>query len=206
MERYVITIARGFGSGGKTIGKMLSEQLGIEYYDRDLIRIASEDSGIHVRLFGRVDEQIKRGLFKRRKSTYKGDAPLSPESDDFTSDQNLFKIQAKIIKELAEKESCIIVGRCADYVLRGYPNVTRVFIFASKQSCIDTVVRLYGETPKEAAKIIERTDRERSSYYRHHTGHEWDNARNYDLCLDSSELGFDKCVEIIKEYIRIKNG
>lgn len=203
MERYVITIARGHGSGGKTIGKMLSEQLGVEYYDRDLIRFASDESGINVRLFGLADERVKGSLFQK-KNVYQGGEPISPASDDFISEENLFNYQAKTIKQLAERENCIIVGRCADYVLRGIPYVTRVFVFASQEACIQNIVEMYGKTPKEAERIIERTDRERSTYYKRHTGHDWDNARNYDLCLDSSALGFQKCVDIIRDYIKIK--
>ena len=181
MSKFVITIARGYGSGGKTIGKMLSKELGIPYYDRDLLRFASEESGINERLFG------------------------LPESDEFVSDDNLFNYQAKIIRMLAERESCVIVGRCADFVLRDYDYVTRVFIFASMENCIQNVVDMYGKTPKEAARIIEKTDRVRSAYYKYYTGHAWDNARNYDLCLDSGGLGYQKCVDIIKDYIAIRN-
>ncbi len=203
MSKFVITIARGYGSGGKTIGKMLSKELGIPYYDRELLRFASEESGINERLFGLADEKAKGSLFKK-KADYRVE-PLPPESDEFVSDDNLFNYQAKIIRQLAEKESCVIVGRCADFVLQDYDYVTRVFIFANRENCIRNVVEMYGKTPKEAEKIIEKTDRIRSAYYKYHTGHAWDNARNYDLCLDSGCLGYQKCVDIIKEYIAIRN-
>ncbi|MBQ3125860.1 MAG: cytidylate kinase-like family protein, partial [Clostridia bacterium] len=116
MSNYVITINRSFGSGGKTVGKLLAARLGINYYDRDLIRLASEESGINVKLFGRADETARIGLFKRYGREY-GQTIIPPGSDEFTSDDNLFNIQAKIIRDLAEKENCIIVGRCADHVL-----------------------------------------------------------------------------------------
>ena len=203
MENYVITIARGYGSGGKTIGMMLADDLGIKYYDKNLMRIASEESGIHERLFGLADERVKTGFFKK-KGEYRHD-PLPPESDAFVSDDNLFNIQAKIIRELAEKdEPCIIVGRCADYVLKHYKNVIRVFIYADEEHCIQNVVDMYGVSEKEALKTIEKTDKNRSAYYKYYTGQDWDNARNYELCLDSGDLGFQKCVDIIKSYIEIK--
>ena len=203
-KQFVITIARGFGSYGKTIGKRLSEELDIPYYDRDLLRLASEESGIHERLFGQADEKVRRNLF-RRSNVYQGDV-LPPESGEFVSDDNLFNYQAKVIKKLADQGSCIIVGRCADYVLRDRKDLIRVFVWANRESCIETVMKLYGLERREAERLIEKTDKNRSTYYRYYVGREWDNARNYDLCLNSSDLGLDKCIEIIKEYIKIKNS
>lgn len=203
MAHNVITIARGYGSGGKTVGKRLAQQLGIAYYDRDLIRIASEESGINERLFGQVDERVKGSLFKKG-SGYR-ETPASPESGDFVSDDNLFALQAQTIRRLAEEQSCVIVGRCGDFVLRDHPGVVRVFIHACKEACIRNIVEMYGVSEKEAERDMERIDRTRSAYYRYYTGHDWDNARNYDLCLDSSRLGYDKCVEIIEGYLTVRN-
>lgn len=196
-----ITIARGFGSGGRTIGKMLSEDLGIKYYDKDLIRLASEESGINERFFGLVDEKLK-GSFIRKGGVYKGDL-ISPDSSEFTSDQNLFNYQAKIIKQLADKEPAIIVGRCADYILRERDDVIRVFIYSDMATAVRNVVEMYGVNEKEARRMIEKTDRERSEYFRHYTGLDWENAKNYNLCLDTSRLSYDECVDIIKGYIKI---
>ena len=204
MENYVITIARGFGSGGRTIGKMLSESLGIAYYDKDLIKLASEESGINESLFGEADEKVKNTLFKKR-AVYK-DTLIPPDSSDFVSNDNLFNFQAKIIKDLADKESCVIVGRCADYVLRERKNVIKVFVYADIRACIKNVMEIYSCEEREAMRLIEKIDKTRSTYYKYYVGREWDNARNYDLCLNSSELGFEKCVEIIKDYIKIKNN
>ena len=119
-ENIVITISRQYGSGGKTVGEMLSKKLGFHYYDRELMRLASEESGINETLFASVDETVKNnGLFKPSKNIYEGQL-ISPESDDFTSDDNLFNYQAMIIRKLAEQQSCIIVGRCADFILKDY--------------------------------------------------------------------------------------
>lgn len=196
-----ITISRGFGSGGRTIGKMLSEDLGIKYYDKDLIRLASEESGINERFFGLVDEKLK-GSIIRKGGIYKGEL-ISPDSSEFTSDQNLFNYQAKIIKQLADKEPAIIVGRCADYILRDRDDVIRVFIYSDMPTAIKNVTEMYGITEKEAQKVILKTDKERSEYYRFYTGLDWENAKNYNLCLDTSKLSYDKCVDIIKGYINI---
>ena len=204
MEKYVITIARGYGSGGRTIGQMLSEKLGIPYYDRDLLRLASDDSGINQELFAKADEKIKKSLLYRiAKNVYKGEL-IPPDSDDFVSNDNLFNYQAKIIKELADTESCIIIGRCADYVLKDNPNVIRVFVHAPGEDCINTLKEMTGKPEKELEKQITSIDKHRADYYKYYTGRNWEDAKNYDLCLNSSNLGFEKCVEIVKSYLDIR--
>lgn len=201
MDNYVITIARGYGSGGRTIGQMLAKELNINYYDKELARIASDASGIDEKLFNMADERVSASPFRKPYT----DKIVSADSDEFISDNNLFNFQAKIIRDLADKESCVIVGRCADFVLRDKSNVTKIYIYASHDACVKNVVDMYAVSEKEAKKIIQKTDKIRSTYYKHYTGHEWDNAKNYDLCLNSSELGFEKCVEIIKSYLQVKN-
>ena len=164
MRNIVITISRQYGSGGKTIGAMLAKELGINCYSREILRMASEDSGINEKLFGMSDEKVRKaGWFKLLSRPYEGGL-IPPEDREFTSDDNLFNYQAKVIKELAAKESCVIVG------------------------------------------YIEKTDQYRGDFYRYHTGHEWVDARNYDLCLNSGKLGFEKCVEEIKAYIKVRFG
>lgn len=203
MQKYVITIARGYGSGGKTIGKMLSEQLGIPFYDREIIRMASEDSGISEEIFGKADEKLKPTLFRSPSNVYKGGL-IAPESSNFVSDENLFNYQAKIIKALAEKESCVIVGRCADFVLAGADNLIRIFVYADESVCVSNLMDIYGMSEKDALKKIASIDKHRSDYYRYYTGSRWDNVRNYDLCLNSGDLGFEKCVDIVKNFVKIR--
>lgn len=204
MNNFVITIARGYGSGGRTIGKMLAKELNIGYYDRELLRLASDDSGINEELFGKADEKIKNSiLFKAARKVYKGEL-IPPDSDDFVSNRNLFNYQAKVMKELAETETCVIVGRCADFVLKDNKNVLKIFVHAPLESCIEKVMELSSLSRKDAEKLILTTDKNRAEYYKHYTGREWDNAMNYDLCLNSSELGFDKCVQLVKAYIDIR--
>ena len=206
MEHTVITIARSYGSGGRTLGKLLAKELGIHCYDRELLRMASEQSGINEALFGEVDEKVKSlPLFGISKKIYKGEI-FPPESDDFVSDDNLFNYQAKTIKELAEKESCIIVGRCANYILKDNPNVLSVFVHADENFCLARAMERNSFSEKEMKKFIERTDKYRSDYYRYHTGHHWTDARYYDLCLDSSKLGFENCALEIEEYAKIRFG
>ncbi|HHU73740.1 MAG TPA: cytidylate kinase-like family protein [Clostridiales bacterium] len=203
-RKFVITIARGYGSGGRTIGKMLSESLGIPFYDRELLRLASDDSGINEQLFAKADEKLKKSLlFRIAKKVYKGEL-IPPDSDEFVSNDNLFNYQAKIIKELAETESCVIVGRCADFILKDCPNVIKVFVHAPLEDCIKTLVDMTGKSEKEVEKEIILIDKHRAEYYKYYTGRDWDNAKNYDLCFDSSQLGFEKCVEIVKSYMDIR--
>ncbi len=201
MPNYVITIARGFGSGGKTIGRLLAERLDIDYYDNDLIRLASEESGINIELFGKADERVKTNLFKRYNRSY-GNKLIPPDSDEFVSNDNLFNYQAKIIRELAEKQNCIIIGRCGDYILKDNPKVIRLFVYADRKTCIKNVTDMYGVNPKEAYERIVSLDRARSAYYKYYTGNNWEDVNNYDLCINTSKIGFDKAVDIILDYMK----
>ena len=206
MEKYVITIARQYGSGGRTIGEMLADKLGIHFYDKELMKLASEDSGINERLFNTADEKVKQSVFSKMFKTekaYKGDV-ISPKSDEFVSDDNLFNYQAKVVKELAEKENCVTVGRCADYVLKDYDHVLSVFIHGPKDFCMQEAAKKINLTGKELERFIAKTDKERADYYKYYTGREWTDARNYDLCLDSSKLGFERCVEEIIAYMNVR--
>lgn len=204
MEKIIVTIARQYGSGGKTIGAMLAKDLGINCYSREILKMASEESGINERLFGQTDEKLKlSSWFKPLKRPYEGEL-IPPESSGFVSDENLFNYQAKVIKDLAESESCVIVGRCADYVLRNYPNVMSVFIHADKDFCMERALERNSMTRKEMEKFIAKTDKYRGDFYKYYTGREWTDARNYHLCLDSGKLGFEKCVEEIKAYMKIR--
>ena len=201
MANCVITIARGFGSGGRTIGKLLAEKLDIDYYNDDLIKLASEESGINLELFGKADERVKANLFKKYKRSY-GEWTLSPDSDQFVSDDNLFNYQAKIIRELANKSDCVIIGRCADYILKDRENVARIFVYADKATCLDRVTTLYGMLPDEAEKRIASIDKARASYYKYYTGNEWNDVRNFDLCLNTSDISFEKATDIICDYLK----
>ena len=206
MEKYVITIARQYGSGGRTIGEMLADKLDIHFYDKELMKLASEDSGINERLFNTADEKVKQSVFSKMFKTekvYKGDV-ISPKSDEFVSDDNLFNYQAKVVRELAEKENCVIVGRCADYVLKDCDHVLSVFIHGPKDFCMQEAAKKINLTGKELERFIAKTDKERADYYKYYTGREWTDARNYDLCLDSSKLGFERCVEEIIAYMNVR--
>ena len=206
MEKIVITIARQYGSGGKTIGNMLAQDLGIRAYSKEILKLASEDSGINEALFNQVDEKLKNTrLFGIMRREYKGEL-IPPESENFLSNQNLFNYQAKIIKDLAEEEPCVIIGRCADYVLKDFPNLVSTFIYASPEHNLRQAIERGAQRPKDAEKFIQKTDKYRADYYKYYTGQNWTDARNYHLCLNSEKLGFEGVVEAIKAYIRVRFG
>ncbi|MBR1854486.1 MAG: cytidylate kinase-like family protein [Lachnospiraceae bacterium] len=204
-NKIVVTIARQYGSGGRTIGKMLAERMNVSCYDKELMRLASDESGINEGLFAGTDEKVKKTLLGSIvKNVYSGEL-IAPDSGDFTSSDNLFNYQAKIIRELADKESCVIIGRCADYVLKEYDNVLSVFVHAPHDFCMEQAAKLHSlMNEKELEKLIAKTDRQRADYYKYHTGREWTDARNYNLCLDSSKLGFERCVDEILAYINVR--
>ena len=153
-ENIVITIARQYGSGGKTIGAKLAKELGINCYSREILKMASEESGINEGLFGMSDEKIKKApWFKILNRPFDGEL-LTPADRDFVSDDNLFNYQAKVIRDLAEKESCVIVGRCADYVLGDYSNVINTFIYAYKDDRLNRIMDINKRTEKQSADKI----------------------------------------------------
>lgn len=203
-DKYVITIGRGYGSGGRTMGKILAKDLGINYYDRELLRLASDESGINEALFERSDEKLKNSLlYKIARKEYKGEY-IPPDSEDYVSNDNLFNYQAKVIKGLADQESCVIVGRCADYILRDRDNVVKIFVHASMEDCIARLEDMFSLSESELEKKIKKIDKRRADYYKYYTKRDWDCAKNYDLCLNSGQLGYDKCIEIVQAYLKVR--
>ena len=203
-QKIVICINREYGSGGRTIGEMLSEDLGIHYYDKGILKLASDDSGINQRLFEQADAKFRgTTLFRAAKKVYNGEL-IPPESNDFTSDQNLFNYQAKVIRELAEEESCIIVGRCGGYILRDNPRAVRVFVHAPHYFLMEEAAKRKSLPRRELERWVDMENRRRAEYNLYYSGWKWDDAHNYDLCVDASKLGFEKCVEIIKGYLKVR--
>ncbi len=206
MDHYVITIARGFGSGGKEIGSELAARLGIPCYESQILKMASDESGLNEALFSQVDEKLN---VEGRVRSYLRRVPFekvaTPSMKEFTSDINLFNIQSQIIRHLANSESCIIIGKCADYVLRNYPNVLSVYIEAPRSACVNSIMNKMGVTEAEAHKLIEKTDKYRADYYKYYThGGYWTNPVNYDLTLNSDRVGRDKCVDVLEQFLKIK--
>ena len=205
MDNYVIAIARGFGSGGKAIGTQLAEELGVSCYAQQLLDMASEYSGINKQLFAEVDEKLRGGYMVRHLMKIPYTYVVEPSDKEFTSDINLFNIQSEIIRELAKTESCVIIGKCADYILRNEPNVVSVFVDAPEKDCITTVMDRMQVNESKARDLVHKTDKYRADYYRYYTrGKDWKDPLNYDLILNSSRVGWDNCVKLIKECLQMK--
>ena len=206
MKQFVVTIARCCGSDGGEIGKALANELGINCYDRKLLRLASDMSGIHESLFGLADEEEAHPLlYSAAQKAYAGDL-VSPDHSNYISEKNLFTIQAKLIRELAGKESCVMIGRCADYILKDCKNVLKLFIYAPLDVCIARISERDGLSKQEAKNAVEMTDKRRTAYYKHFTGWDWRDVNHYDLCYNNSSLNISQSVAFIKEYIRIWLG
>ncbi|MGN0243751.1 MAG: AAA family ATPase [Lachnospiraceae bacterium] len=203
-ERYIITINRGYGSRGKILGRALAQELGISFYDRELLRLASDESGINEALFAEADEKLKgTRLFSSARKVYKGEL-IPPDRDDFISNENLFNYQAKVLKDLAQEESYVVMGRCADFVLKDEPNVVRIFVHAPFENCLETLRDMYHQSPKQLEKLIREKDKRRAAYYNYFTGQRWDDARNYDLCMNSAELTIEEAISLVKAFLEIK--
>lgn len=185
---FVITIGRQYGSGGRFIAKKLAEMLNIPFYDNELLTKAAEQSGMSKGVLDNYDER-KDGFFS-------GIVPSSFGAD-ISIGQKVFLAQFEAIRSLAEKESCVIVGRCADYVLREMPNVLNVFITAPLEKRVERGVKYYGLDEKKAKDIIVKMDKKRASYYNFYSDKKWGKADSYNLTIDSS-IGIDECCEIIK--------
>jgi cytidylate kinase len=207
MKNYVITIARGFGSGGKDIASRLSGELGIPWYEREILDMASEKTELDVGVFKQVDEKLRRSVILRNLQSVHAIYSVEPSDKDFISDDNLFNIQAEIIRTLAQTQSCIIVGKCADYILRSSYNVISVYIEAPRSACVKSIMEKLNVPEKRAHQLIKKTDTYRANYYRYYTrGLDWTNPINYDMTLNSDRVGRDNCVKIIKNYVKIRFG
>ena len=203
MENRVITIARSYGSGGRKMGRLLAKELGYEYYDREILRIASDESGISEELFDQADEKQRLPLFRIAREAYTGEV-IPPDSDDFISNENLFRYQAKIIRELAATRNCVIVGRCANFILRGRDNVLNVFVTAPVVDCVRRVMETDGLNLEEAEKKIKKIDKRRADYFKYFTGRQWHDAALYDLCLNTGHMSEQKCVDIVRAYMEAR--
>ncbi len=206
-EKYVINIGRQLGSGGRDIGEKLASQLGIDFYDKELINIASKKSGLGKEFFEKADEKksqnIIGGLFGMR-FPFVNDGTI-PYNNCLSNDA-LFKIQSDVIRDLAEQKSCLFVGRCADYILRDNSRCVNIFISASMEDRINRLCLKMKIKAEEAKELIEKTDDMRSSYYNYYSYRIWGAASTYHLCIDSSALGVDETVVFIKSFVEKKLG
>jgi len=203
-KNIVITIGRQLGSGGREIGQMLAKELGINYYDKELLAVASKESGLAQELFENHDERpTKSFLYNLVMDTYSL-GYSSGAFNDLPLNHKVFLAQFDTIKKIADRESCVIVGRCADYALADYDNCVKVFIHADMDYRIHRVAKRHDLTLVEAKEEVIKTDKKRSSYYNYYTSKKWGETTGYDLCLDSSVIGNENAVKLIIDFIRMK--
>ncbi len=197
-NNYAITIGRQFGSGGREIGMELAHLLGIAYYDRELIQEAAKESGIAPHFFERADETapttLRQALLGWSQFGYEG----------ALCNENIFKVQSDVIRHIAEKHSCVIVGRCADYILRHHPRCFKIFIHADMQDRISRIQRLELLSDREASEKAIKTDKKRAGYYNFYSDKEWSNASTYDLTINSSILGVKATASLIQKWVECR--
>ena len=197
----VITISRQFGSGGREIGKKLADKLGIKFYDKELISLAAKESGMSPEIFEKVDEKATNSLLYALSMgavTIGNNFSIVP---NVPMNDRLFLLQHDIIKKISA-DPCVIVGRCADYVLKDRTDCVKVFIYADLQNRIEYAVKVHDVPREKAASVIQKTDKSRANYYNYYSTGKWGDTKNYDLCINSGSLGSDKCVELIEFYLK----
>ena len=202
-NKYVITISRQFGSGGRAVGQKLAQKLDIPFYDKELISLAAKESGMNPEVFKSIDETAANSLlYSLSMGMYNFNGPLA--MGDLPVNDKLYLLQHQLIREIAAKGPSVIVGRCADYVLKDSPHTINVFIYADMEYRKKRAVTVHNIEERRAETIINKTDKTRANYYSFYTGQKWGVAQNYDLCIDSSKLSDDKIVELICSYINLK--
>lgn len=202
MEKFVINIGRQLGSGGKRIAEQLAQELGINCYDKRLLDLAAQESGFAKELFEHSDEN--KGLLDNIMHMRFLFGTTSGESfcSNVLSEESLFQFQSEAIRKCAEKESCIFVGRCADYILRDHPHCLNIFIAADESDRIRNVSERKGLSLKEAEKLLKKAENTRRNYYNFYTGKTWGASESYDLCINISRLGYDKSFDIVLNFVK----
>ena len=199
MSKMIITVGRQYGSGGRYVARLLAEKLNIPFYDKELLTEVSKDSGICRELLEQNDEKNTRSFLF---SMMSGTAPMGDSGAmymDMPMNHRIFLAQFDTIRRIASQGPCVIVGRCADYVLRDQENVLNVFIKADKDERIRRMVEYYGVDPLKAEEQLKKADKQRASYYNYYATGVWGDVNNYDLCVDTGALGISGAVELIAD-------
>jgi len=200
MKHIIINVGRQLGSGGHDIGRMLALDFQAKYYDRELLNLAAKESGLSEKIFEQNDE--RKGFFRGLLNI--GTPHVSSGYKSGITQETLFQFQSEAIQKAAKEGSCVFVGRCADYVLRDFGNTVNIFITASMDYRIEQIMNKQHLDPDAALKFIEQKESTRAAYYNYYTGKKWGAAESYDLCIDSSVLGFVETEKLIAQFIRKK--
>lgn len=196
-QKIIITIGRQYGSGGREIGKKLASQLDIPYYDKELLTVAAKNSGFSQEIFATHDEKSSGSfLYSLVMGVYSG--------DNLPINHKLFLAQFEAVRKIADEGSCVIIGRCADYALENYTDCVRVFIHGNLKDRLNRTITEYGVEEAHAQETIIKTDKQRAGYYNFYCGRKWGAVENYDITVDSSILGIDNTVELIKAYVKLR--
>ena len=200
-RKRIVTIGRQYGSGGSEVGKKLAERLGVHCYDKNILRMDSVESGIKESYFHLADERAGNKLLYKIVSSLVPEQGAPSFGSDLVSADNLFRFQSEVIKKLAAAESCVFIGRCADYVLEGEEGLVRVFLYADMEAREARIREKHLYEEKDLVKNIKRMDKERRDYHRYYTGRSWEDVGNYDLMLNTARLGIDGTVNVILHYL-----
>ena len=203
-KRLVITIGRQYGSGGREIGARLAKDLGLGFYDKNILRLNSDESGIKESFYHMADEKAGNKLLYRIVKSLAPELGTPSLGPDLIAADNLFRFQSEVIRKLAAEEDCVIIGRCADYVLDGFDGLVKVYLYADMDYRVERIKELGYYEPKDVKKNIKRIDRERRDYHRYYTGRDWENVENYDLMLNTARLGTEGAVKAVKGYLRLR--
>ncbi len=199
--KKVITITRQFGSGGREIGKKLAEAYGIPFYDNEIISRAAKDTGFAEAAFERAEDKASNSLLY---SIAMGMNVFSSQDVGFSGlslDDRIFLAQSKVIRNVAKEGPCVIVGRCADYILKNQENVVNLFIRATLDFRIKRAIEVEGIPEEKSAEMVMKKDKSRANYYKYHSGERWDNVLNYDFAIRSDLCGIDGTVACLKAYL-----
>lgn len=203
-KKVIVTIARQFGSGGREIGEMVAKSLGFEYHDKSLISLAAEKSGINHEVLKNTDEKATPSFLYSIAMGGMGMVPFSHGMPyDTPINDKLFVLQSGIIEELAKSNSCVFIGRCADFVLRDFDNVVRVFIYADINKRAEEVAYRNNLPLNEAKSLAIKLDKKRANYYGYYTSKKWGRSENYDLMIDTTKIGKEGAAKIIEEFVKI---
>lgn len=200
-QNTIITIGRQFGSGGHEIAQGLAEQLSISFYDKEIIVEAAKKSGLNENLFKHAEEQtVSSFLYSVALGAYTPANSLTG-MPYMNINETIFQEQSKVISDLASRGSCVIVGRCADYILKDRPECYRIFMYADMPARVERIQKLYQLDAKKAEDLIVKTDKKRANFYHYYTGQKWNDLQNYDLCINSAKVGVSGAIETILSYI-----
>ena len=203
MKKKIVTISRQYGSGGRYIGENLAKAMGVPCYDEKLIDMVAKESGFAQSFVAEKGERMTGSLLFNIASSLSFANNVFSTNNGVTLQDEIYFTQNRIIKELADKGPCVIVGRCADYILREREDCLNVFIFADNESKIERAEKYFNITREEAPAVLEKKDKARANHYKYYTDQEWGMASNYDLCLNSGLIGIEGCVKAIQQVLEL---